>query len=176
MKDASKIRMVKPRRTETENVVAVAMAVVAEAMAVVVVALPVKDPLVLKVNKDLNAEEAKVRVKRNTSLLPPLVTINQEIQEAVVEEVADLAERTITQGLPKPVKKLTARTAKRQKISLNSKLFLAKTHINPEVVEATEEEMKSKDHILIKMVIRDPQDNEVAKVQETTTQETAIKP
>ena len=55
MKSVSKIRMVKPPRTETENVVAVAMAVVAEAMAVVVVVLIMKEPLAVKVNKDLNA-------------------------------------------------------------------------------------------------------------------------
>ena len=115
----------------------------------------------------------KASVKRNTTLLPPLVTINQEIQEAVT--LVDLAVRTLPQG-PKPVKKLMARTAKQQTISLNSKSFLAKTHKNSEVVEATEEEMKSRDQTLIKIVNRDPPDNEVEKVKETTTQEKVIKP
>lgn len=173
MKSVSKIRMVKPPSKETEDVVAVAMAVVA--VVVVAVALTVKEPLVLKVNKDLNVEEVKVVVKRITTLPPPLATKNQEMEEAVVEDLADLAERTLIQGLPKPVKKLTARTAKRQTISLNSKLFLAKTHKNSGVVRATEEETESRDHTLIKMVIRDPPGNEVAKAKETTTQET-IKP
>ena len=172
VKDASKIRMVKPLKTETKDVVAVAVVVVA----VVAVALIMKEPLVLKVNKELNAEKVKVRATGNTTLLPPLVTKNQEKQEEMDEDLKDLALRKLTQGLPKLVKKLTARTAKRQTKSQNSKSFLAKTHKNPEVVEASKEEMKSRDHTLIRMAIRDPPDNEVAKIQETITKETAIKP